>query len=142
LDDVQNILGYFTQLDRDPALEAMSGAERTRQLLQRYALRRLRLMEGQGGLYGKRHYRHEKAVPASFDGRPDAEMFFALYQKRLGGGPGPAKGEKKGSSRLAGNRRSILVPMRIIRMRSKTGWWRISQRLPIPSCCATLCPVS
>lgn len=83
LDDVQNILGYFTQLDRDPALEAMSGAERTRQLLQRYALRRLRLMEGQGGLYGKRHYRHEKAVPASFDGRPDAEMFFALYQKRL-----------------------------------------------------------
>lgn len=83
LDDVQNILGYFTRIDRDAGLEAVNGAEHTRHLLQRHALRRLRLMEGQGGLYGKRHYRHEKAVPASFDGRPDAEMFFALYQKRL-----------------------------------------------------------
>ncbi|MGC3313404.1 hypothetical protein ACPTKF_13500, partial [Enterococcus faecium] len=64
LDDVQNILGYFTRIDHDAGLEAMKGAEHTRHLLQRHALRRLRLMEGQGGLYGKRHYRHEKAVPA------------------------------------------------------------------------------
>ncbi|MFD2640953.1 DEAD/DEAH box helicase [Pseudomonas japonica] len=83
LDDVRNILSYFTPIDADTALEPLSAAERTGQLLRRYALRRLRLMEGQGGLYGKRHYRHEKALPASFDGRPDAEMFFALYQKRL-----------------------------------------------------------
>lgn len=81
--DVQNILGYFTELDPDGDLQSMAEVDRTRTLLEKHALRRLRLMEGQGGLFSKRHYRHEKAAPSGFEGRPDAEMFFALYQKRL-----------------------------------------------------------
>ena len=81
--DVQNILSYFTEIDPEGELAALSGSARTKALLEKYALRRLRLMEGAGGLYSKRHYRHEKAIPAGFEGRPNAEMFFALYQKRL-----------------------------------------------------------
>lgn len=81
--DVQSILSYFTEIDPAGELAGLSDSAKTRALLQTYALRRLRLMEGVGGLHGKHHYRHEKAPVAGFEGRPNAEMFFALYQKRL-----------------------------------------------------------
>lgn len=81
--DVQSILSYFTETDPTGELASLNDSAKTRALLQTYALRRLRLMEGVGGLHGKHHYRHEKALAAGFEGRPNAEMFFALYQKRL-----------------------------------------------------------
>lgn len=81
--DVQSILSYFTEIDPTGELASLSDSAKTRVLLEKYALRRLRLMEGCGGLHSKRHYRHEKAMAAGFEGRPNAEMFFALYQKRL-----------------------------------------------------------
>ena len=81
--DVQSILSYFTEIDPADRLAGPGDSVKTSGLLRKFALRRLRLMEGIGGLHSKRHYRHEKAIPAGFLGRPDAEMFFALYQKRL-----------------------------------------------------------
>lgn len=77
LQNVPNILGYF--MDRLPQGASVSPVE----LLQTYALRRLRLMKGSGGYHNKYSYRHERAVPASFENDPEAEMFFALYQKKL-----------------------------------------------------------
>lgn len=80
--DVANILGYFKQHDGD-AEEASSG-----ELLRTHATRRLRVMKGRKSELGthyhnKYHYRHEHALPSSFENDPEAEMFFALYQKKL-----------------------------------------------------------
>lgn len=77
LGDVANILGYFANLG--------SGTERPapNALLDKYALRRLRLMQGSQTYHNKYSYRNEIALPASFDSNPEAEMFFALYQKKL-----------------------------------------------------------
>lgn len=83
LSNVRSILSFFTDVDRfDPEGHKADG-EMARILLEHYALRRLRLMEGEGGLHSKLHYRREDHCPSGFEGRPNAEMFFALYQKRL-----------------------------------------------------------
>lgn len=83
LTNVSSVFGYFTEVGTQPEGENQDDASVARFLLDKYALRRLRLMHGREGLYSKRHYRHEKGMPSDFTGRPDAEMFFALYQKRL-----------------------------------------------------------
>lgn len=77
LSDVANILGYFVNLG--------SGVERPDpgSLLEKYALRRLRLMQGAQTYHNKYSYRNEIALPASFESNSEAEMFFALYQKKL-----------------------------------------------------------
>lgn len=77
LENVASILDYFADLK--------SGNEppSPTDLLQKYALRRLRLMKGKEHYHSKYSYRCERAVPASFDDNPEAEMFFALYQKKL-----------------------------------------------------------
>ncbi|SOB75602.1 Helicase conserved C-terminal domain-containing protein [Marinobacter sp. LV10R510-11A] len=79
LSDIDSIFSYFLE-DRG---HWNSPAERATELLQKYALRRMRLMEGRGKLHSKRHYRHEKGMAATFEGQPEAEGFFALYQKGL-----------------------------------------------------------
>ncbi|WP_290536731.1 DEAD/DEAH box helicase [Alcanivorax sp.] len=99
LSNVQGILSYFVDLqDVDPHGK-MNEPELARALLQRYALRRLRLMEGAGGLHSKLHYRHEKPLASDFEGRPNGEMFFALYQKRL---VSDLKKQKEGRSLMYG----------------------------------------
>lgn len=75
--DVANILGYFIRLDK-VALELAA-----EELMRKYALRRFRIMAGNGVGYTKHQYRREEATPCDFVGRPEAEMFFALYQRRL-----------------------------------------------------------
>ena len=79
LSDVASIFSYFLELGD----KWQSEADRARYLLKTYGLRRMRLMEGDGKLFSKRHYRHEKPMPATFEGQPEAEGFFALYQKGL-----------------------------------------------------------
>lgn len=83
LSNVQGILSYFLHLPNFDCNASKSESELARALLQRFALRRLRLMEGEGGLHSKLNYRNEESVPSGFDGIPNGEMFFALYQKRL-----------------------------------------------------------
>ena len=46
-----------------------------------HALRRFRIMAGTG--YTKHQYRAERAMPCDFAGQHSAEVFFALYQRRL-----------------------------------------------------------
>lgn len=77
LSDVANILGYFVNMD-----EAASSPP-AEDLMRKYALRRFRLMAGNGVSYTKHQYRRELATPCDFAGHPEAEMFFALYQRRL-----------------------------------------------------------
>ncbi|MDR9424340.1 MAG: DEAD/DEAH box helicase [Marinobacter sp.] len=79
LSDVANIFSYFLPVSDNWSSEA----DRASYYLRCYGLRRMRLMEGNGKLYSKRHYRHEKSMPATFEGQPEAEGFFALYQKGL-----------------------------------------------------------
>lgn len=75
MQDVGRILHYFK--DIDPQQTAAS-------LLQRFALRRLRLMRAADGSHvNKHHYRREVAVPAQFGTNSMSELFFALYQKQL-----------------------------------------------------------
>ncbi|MDD1956913.1 DEAD/DEAH box helicase [Pseudomonas sp. 8209] len=76
LRDIAAILGYFI----DPADGAQLSPDK---MLAKYALRRLRLMQGAEGYRNKYNYRHEKTMPAGFQDNPEAEMFFALYQKKL-----------------------------------------------------------
>lgn len=73
MDDITAILGYIADVDG----ETPDG------LLRKYALRRMRRMKGRGGSYDKYCYRHEVAVPADLGSDPQAELFFALYQKML-----------------------------------------------------------
>lgn len=74
--DVASILGYFIDKERK-ADKSVSD------LMSKYALRRFRLMEANGVHYSKGQYRHEKVVPSDFGRHPQAELFFALYQKKL-----------------------------------------------------------
>ena len=75
--DVKNILSYFCDA---PTLKGKD----TKTLLEQYALRRFRLMKGGNGQYfSKYDYRYEHANPVSFEGNPDAELFFGLYQREL-----------------------------------------------------------
>ena len=77
LGDVANILSYFTVLGED---EQNSSVEK---LMRKYALRRFRIMAGADAGYTKHQYRREIATSCDFTGRPEAEMFFALYQHKL-----------------------------------------------------------
>lgn len=70
--DISSILSYITDV----------GEARAEELLNKFALRRLRRMKGLNGTYDKYSYRNEKDLRADFDD-PAAEMFFALYQKLL-----------------------------------------------------------
>lgn len=76
LNDVRNILSYFMDMKDESDHSALA-------LMQKYALRRFRRMKGGGRHYSKREYRHEKELPCNFSDRPESEMFFALYQKKL-----------------------------------------------------------
>ena len=71
--DVNNILGFFKDT------KALS----PRDSLKRYAVRRLRFMQGLEGAYNKYHYRQEHVLEANFKEDPSSELFFALYQKAL-----------------------------------------------------------
>jgi len=91
LADVANILSYFTNVgDIKNTNDLVS-------LLNKYALRRLRLMKGKndGDYHNKHHYRQEIAVEADFVNNPESELFFALYQKKLVKELGQAKAGKK-----------------------------------------------
>ena len=75
LDDVRNILGFFLKNHAD--LSEYSPEE----LMRAHALRRFRIMAGTG--FTKHQYRAERAMPCNFVGQHSAEVFFALYQRRL-----------------------------------------------------------
>jgi hypothetical protein len=77
LGDVANILSYFVEMD-EPAHK-----KPTEELMRKYALRRFRIMAGAGSSYTKHQYRRELSTSCDFAGHPKAEMFFALYQRRL-----------------------------------------------------------
>jgi len=77
LSDVGSILSYF--IEKDEVIHKQPVEE----LMRKYALRRFRIMAGNGTNYTKHQYRREVAAPCDFDGRPEAEMFFALYQRKL-----------------------------------------------------------
>lgn len=72
MEDIRAILGYFIDTEN-------SGPD---ELLAKYALRRLRRMQGPHSSHDKYSYRSEQAVASDFS-HPTAEMFFALYQKLL-----------------------------------------------------------
>ncbi len=74
--DVANILSYFVDDMLDQATD-------TTVLLERYGLRRLRQMKGKDDFHTKHDYRYEVATEANFENNPGAELFFALYQKKL-----------------------------------------------------------
>jgi len=77
LGDVASILGYFTDLGQ------AEQRPQPDQLMDKYAVRRFRIMAGLDGGYTKHRYRREIASPCDFAQRPEAEAFFALYQRRL-----------------------------------------------------------
>lgn len=77
LGDVASILGYFTDLGQ--AENPLQPDE----LMHKYAVRRFRIMAGAEDGYTKHRYRREVASPCDFAQRPEAEAFFALYQRRL-----------------------------------------------------------
>lgn len=76
MNDVHNILGYFVDSSEDSDHSALA-------LMRQYGLRRFRRMQGGDHHYSKREYRCEKDMPCDFGQRPESEMFFALYQKKL-----------------------------------------------------------
>ena len=76
LNDINNILSYFLGTEE---LEKKTPEI----LMQNYGLRRFRRMKGIDRYHSKREYRNEKAIPCDFSERPESEMFFALYQKKL-----------------------------------------------------------
>ncbi|QDH58330.1 DEAD/DEAH box helicase [Pandoraea pnomenusa] len=75
LDDVSNILGFF--LKTHDELRNCS----PEQLMRAHALRRFRIMAGTS--FTKHQYRAERAMPCNFADQHGAEVFFALYQRRL-----------------------------------------------------------
>lgn len=77
LGDVANILGYFADLGPP---EHRPSADK---LMRKFALRRFRIMAGVSAGYTKHQYRREIATPCDFAHRPEAEAFFALYQRKL-----------------------------------------------------------
>lgn len=76
LGDVENILGYFRDMKQEPDNSVLA-------LMQKYGLRRFRRLRGRDGHLSKREYRREIDTPCDFEGSPEAELFFALYQKKL-----------------------------------------------------------
>lgn len=81
--DVENILKYFapeSDLQNGETERSYDAAE----LLTKYGLRRLRLLQGVNGEhYAKQHYRKEVAHAVSFSENQNAELFFGLYQREL-----------------------------------------------------------
>ena len=73
INDVNNIIGFFKDT------QALSPSDS----LKRYAVRRLRFLQGRDGAYNKYHYRNEHVLEADFKENPSSELFFALYQKAL-----------------------------------------------------------
>jgi len=82
--DIANILSYFVTSDYLPFKNATNDPQK---LMQTFGLRRLRVLSiGEGDQtqnFGKYEYRDEQALPATFAEHPEAEAFFAIYQKRL-----------------------------------------------------------
>lgn len=74
--DISNILSYFTA-------SAFLKDKPAEILMRTYALRRFRRMKGLDRTHTKRDYRKEIDIPCDFNERPESEMFFALYQKKL-----------------------------------------------------------
>jgi len=91
LTDVANILSYFSDVGD------IKNSNDLVLLLKKYAIRRLRLMEGkdEGHFHNKHHYRQEIAVEADFVNNSESELFFALYQKKLVKELGQEKAGKK-----------------------------------------------
>lgn len=81
--DVENILKYFapeSELQNSETERSYDAEE----LLTKYGLRRLRLLQGVNGAhYAKQHYRKEVAHAVSFSENQNAELFFGLYQREL-----------------------------------------------------------
>jgi hypothetical protein len=77
LSDVASVLSYFTELGEN------GRSRRPDELMEKFALRRFRIMNGADGGHTKHRYRREIATPCDFTGRPEAEAFFALYQHKL-----------------------------------------------------------
>ncbi len=78
LEDVSNILSYFIPMDEKELAAPVDG------LMIKYGLRRFRILAGSGDqIYTKHQYRSEFAISCEFGDLPNAEMFFALYQRRL-----------------------------------------------------------
>ncbi|UFK38151.1 DEAD/DEAH box helicase family protein [Pectobacterium parvum] len=75
--NVADIFSYFIHP------ESVSPDSDVKTLLKTFAIRRLRKMQGQGITNNKYNYRNERVTAASFVNNPDAELFFALYQKEL-----------------------------------------------------------
>ena len=79
MDDISSILSLVMDVDN----------RRPEELLRQLALRRLRRMAGRDRephlkrAFQKFSYRHERALPATIVEDSSAELFFALYQKRL-----------------------------------------------------------
>lgn len=75
--NMYDILSYFKQLPKKYAEDDV------RALMSDFAIRRLRKMQSRGGSRSKYQYRHEQASGSGFAGQLNAELFFALYQKKL-----------------------------------------------------------
>lgn len=75
--DIANILRYFVTSTAIPQNESAEV------WMRKYALRRFRRMAGNGVSFTKHQYRRELATACEFTDRPEAEMFFALYQRNL-----------------------------------------------------------
>jgi hypothetical protein len=76
MDDINNLMRYFRP--------ALVNPQNPKEILEKISLRRLRLLQGANGAYfNKYHYRKESGIPATFEDNPDAELFYALYQKQL-----------------------------------------------------------
>jgi superfamily II DNA or RNA helicase len=83
LQDIPKVFSYFLPVNRNDCSERKS-----KELLQEHALRRFRLMYGKGAegeesFFNKYMYRDENELAASFEHDTEAELFFALYQKKL-----------------------------------------------------------
>lgn len=79
--DVYNILSYFCP---ENVLNNDNKKRDAKSLLNQFALRRFRLMQGKGtSHYSKYDYRDESHLPVTFEGNPEAELFFGLYQRKL-----------------------------------------------------------
>ncbi|EOA02928.1 helicase domain-containing protein [Herbaspirillum frisingense GSF30] len=74
--------GSMADITRILSLVAEVEGESPEHALKKYALRRLRRMQGRDTSHDKYSYRCEKVLPVDFSD-PRAEMFFALYQKML-----------------------------------------------------------
>ncbi|OXS15301.1 type III restriction endonuclease subunit R [Zobellella denitrificans] len=85
--DLSNILGYFANLD--------DSCSETDALMREFGIRRLRHMQGREQAHNKYNYRSENAVASSFAGNLDAELFFALYQKKLVESQGETGGNRR-----------------------------------------------